>query len=172
MKRAVITGLLALLFFLLQSTLANYIEIAGISPNLLIILIVSVAFFSGKTAGMLTGFFCGLLVDLFFSDILGFYSMVYMLTGYVCGIFQKKVLEFDYKLPLLLIGAADLTTSMIVYWCLFLMRRRFNAGYYLVHITLPEIVYTVFIAVILYRILYAIHQRLILEERRRDGYFV
>ena len=80
MKRAVITGLLALLFFLLQSTLANYIEIAGISPNLLIILIVSVAFFSGKTAGMLTGFFCGLLVDLFFSDILGFYSMVYMLT--------------------------------------------------------------------------------------------
>ncbi len=50
MKRAVITGLLALLFFLLQSTLANYIEIAGISPNLLIILIVSVAFFFRKNS--------------------------------------------------------------------------------------------------------------------------
>ena len=64
--------------YLLQTTLFKAISIAGIVPNILIILTSAFGFMRGKNEGMLIGFISGLLVDIFFGSILGFYALVYM----------------------------------------------------------------------------------------------
>lgn len=65
MKRKITMAVLILVSILLQSTVCQMIAIASIKPNLLIILIVSFGLMRGRRAGMLTGFFCGLLTDIF-----------------------------------------------------------------------------------------------------------
>ena len=38
---------------------------------------------------MLTGFFCGLLTDLFFESIIGFNAILYLWVGYFSGYFTE-----------------------------------------------------------------------------------
>ena len=159
------------MFFILQSTVVYSLSLNGVSPNLIVILVVSMAFFRGKTTGLLTGFFCGLLNDFFFGDILGFYAMLYMCIGYLCGFASKEFYDFNLKLPLVLIAGADLIYSFVVYWCFFVMRSRMNLWFYMDRIILPELIYTTAAAIVVYRILFLINEKLTTDEKRRDGYF-
>lgn len=172
MKRGIVYSILIFTVFIIQSTAIHGISLGGIVPNLMLILVVSLGFFRGKTTGLLVGFFCGILNDLFLGDILGFYALVYMCLGYFCGFANKEFYEYDLKLPLVLIGTADITYSLIVYWFLFMMRSRMNFIFYLTKIILPELIYTVGIAIVFYSILFFVNEKLTMDEKRRDGYFV
>lgn len=57
----------------------------------------------------------------------------------------------DIKLPLMMITAADLCVNFVCYLIMFLMRARLDIGYYLLHIILPEAVYTIVVAFIFIR---------------------
>lgn len=143
-----------LLAFLLQTTLFQVSYFWLISPNLLLILTVSFAFMNGKKTGIVIGFVCGLLIDFFYGDILGFYALIYMLIGYVNGFFCRVFYEDEIKVSMFFVGASDLVLNCIVYIFLFLLRGRLGFLYYLYHIMLPELIFTVFITLIIYRPLY------------------
>ena len=92
MKSKIVLFFTIIACFLLQSTLIHTIAIGSITPNLLLILCVSMGLMRGRKSGMWTGFFCGVLTDLFFGSVLGFYAMVYMFAGFLSGytIFNKQ----------------------------------------------------------------------------------
>ena len=69
------------------------------------------------------------------------------------GLFHNIFYPDDVKLPLIMITVSDLVYSFVVYILTFLLRSRFDLGYYFLNIILPELVYTIFIAVIMYPIL-------------------
>ena len=56
--------------FLLQTTLFQTLSLASISPNLLIVVTSAFGFMRGRKEGMWTGFFCGLLLDIFFGSVI------------------------------------------------------------------------------------------------------
>lgn len=172
LRRLIVLLFCIFLIFILQCDWVQALSLGGVIPNVILILVVSVAFFRGCTVGLLTGFLCGLLQDLLFGDVLGFYAMVYMCAGYFSGLAHKEFYDYDLKLPLTLIAAADLFYSFIVYGFLFLIRGRLNFTYYLTRVILPEAVYTVLAAVAVYSVLYLINYGLLYLERRRDSYFV
>ena len=68
MRRKLILAVLILLAFVLQGTVFQTLSIASIVPNLLLILTVSFGFMRGKKEGMFVGFFCGLLIDIFYGS--------------------------------------------------------------------------------------------------------
>ena len=74
MKNKLILAALILLSFLLQCTVLQTFAIGSISANLLVILCVSMGLLRGKKTGMFTGFFCGILVDLFYGPVFGLYA--------------------------------------------------------------------------------------------------
>ena len=74
--RKIVVVLLILLFFVLQCSVFNSLAMGGIIPNLMIILTSSFGFMRGEKEGLLIGFSCGLLCDIFFGSFLGFYAMV------------------------------------------------------------------------------------------------
>ena len=78
---------LALLFYLLQCTLFKTLSLASISPNLLIILTFAFGFMGGKRNGMYVGFICGFLMDVFYGDVLGFNTLIFVYVGYVKEVF-------------------------------------------------------------------------------------
>ncbi len=148
MKR-LIEVMIILLFFLLQSTLFQHIAFAGIVPNLMIIVTSGCGYINGKTDGMLAGFLSGLLMDVFYGDIIGFNALLFLFIGYANGYANRYFFPDDVKLPLVFVSLSDIVYLMVTYIVRFLLRARFDIGYYFLNVMLPELVYTSVIALLL-----------------------
>lgn len=159
--------LLILITFILQSTVFQSLSIASIVPNLLLILTVSFGFMRGKKEGIFVGFFCGILIDIFYGNLLGFYALIYMYIGYLNGFLCKVYYDEDVKVPMILTAISDLAYGFAVYGLQFMLRGRLHVMNYVWHIMLPEMIYTVLITVIIYRPLYRLNHWL--TEREWEG---
>ena len=164
-KKIIIGVISVLLIFLLQSSVFSRINIGGIVPNLLIIITACWGFMQGSMAGLLVGFACGMLMDVFYGSFMGFYSLVYMYIGYLNGKFDNMFFPDDIKLPFALMTISDLVYGLSCYVFLFLLRGRFNFGYYFGHIIFPEIIMTTIMIIIVYPIMLGIYKRFLVEKR-------
>ena len=167
MLNIVVSALFVIICFLLQCTVFNNLSFGGIIPNLMIIVTASYGFMRGRKSGLLVGFFSGLLMDIFFSSILGFYALIYMYIGYLNGIFRKMFYPEDIKLPIALIVSSDFIYNMVIYILSFLLKGRFQFSYYFLNIIIPEMVYTIVVTCVLYPLLLLVESRL--EWREKEG---
>ena len=166
MYRKAVMLLLILISYLIQSTMIRILPIGGVAPNLLIILTSCFGFMRDKKDGMFVGFISGLVMDILFGDLIGFYALVYMVIGYLNGFFASIFYPEDIKLPVALITSSELVYCFIVYIFQFLIQGKLRFGYYFLHIILPEIVYTIFVTIIIYKIILNINEWLEDLERR------
>ena len=150
MKNIIFSAIIVLASFILQNTICRYISFGNIVPNLLLITVSSFGFIKGKKAGVLTGFFAGLLVDIFFSAILGFHALLYMYIGYFNGFFKRLFYKDELKLQILLVGCSDFVYGLVYYLLTFLLRGRFHFTYYLLNIIIPETVYTILLTIVFF----------------------
>ena len=148
MRRKIVLFIIIAICFLLQTTVFRALTFANIGPNLLIIVVSSFGLMRGKKEGLWVGFFCGLLIDIFFGFYLGGYALLYMYIGYINGLFK-------------------IVNNLMIYIVMFFMRSRFSFWYYFTSIILPEFVYTMVITIFLYFILLKINQKLEEHEKRR-----
>lgn len=169
-QRKVVTLLLILISAILQGTLFKALSIGSITPNLLLILTVSFGFMRGKKNGIWIGFFCGILKDMLSDGLLGFYALVYLCIGYAAGYCCKLFYDEELRVPIILMAAGDLVYGVLVYGMQYLMRGRIQFYYYFGRIIIPEMIYTVLMTVLLYRLLFNINKRLTeLEMKERDS---
>ncbi|MBO4904393.1 MAG: rod shape-determining protein MreD [Lachnospiraceae bacterium] len=166
MYRKITMLFLILIAYLLQSTMIRILPMGGVAPNFLIILTSCFGFMRGKKEGLFIGFVSGLIMDVLFGNIIGFYALVYMLIGYLNGFFASIFYPEDIKLPMVLITSSELAYCFMVYFFRFLIQGKIRFGYYFLHIILPEIVYTVFVTIIIYKIILNINEWLEDRERR------
>ena len=171
-KRFVITAVILIAAYLLQCTVFSSLELAGIKPNLLIIVTASFGFMRGSREGMLVGLFAGLLTDIQFGDMIGFYAMIYLFVGFINGLFERLYFDEDIKLPLFLIAGSDFIYGVVIYFLMFLLRSDFQFLYYLNRIIIPEAIYTIVITLAVYPLLLFINRRLEAEEKRSASKFV
>ena len=172
MKSKIALFFMILISFLLQCTLLHVISIGSITPNLILILCISMGLMRGRKSGLWTGFFCGFLVDMFYGSVFGFYALIYMYIGYLNGQFHHIFYPDDIKLPLISIFVSDLLYGILYYLTLFMLRGRFHFSYYLVHIIVPETVYTILITLLFYPFILWMNNRLEKSEQRSSRKFV
>ena len=153
--------------FLLQSTVFPNLAFGGIIPNLMIVVTASYGFMRGRKSGLLVGFFSGLIMDIFFGNVLGYYALIYMYIGYLNGIFKKMFFPEDIKLPIALIVGSDFLYNIIIYVLTFLLKGRFQFLYYFLNIIIPEMVYTIIVTCVLYPLLLLVEN--LLERREKEG---
>jgi rod shape-determining protein MreD len=113
----------------------------------------------GRRAGLWTGFFSGLLTDLFYGSVFGFYALVYMYVGYLCGYAHRNYYDNDIRVPVCMSLIADLGYNLCVWGLQFLLRGRLNLGTYLLRIILPEAFYTTALTFLIYRLIRIINYR-------------
>ena len=150
MKSRISLLILIIICFLIQSTLLGRLAIGQIRPNLLLILCVCMGLMRGRKSGLWTGFTAGLLIDLFYGTVFGFYALVYMYVGYFSGYAHMLYYDDDIKVPLGISAVADLLYNLAVYCLQFLLRGRLNLQVYLVRIILPEVFYTTILTLFVY----------------------
>ena len=168
MKSKLVLLLTIITCFLLQCTVLDVISIGSITPNLMLILCVSMGLMRGRKSGMWTGFFCGLLTDLFFGSVLGVYSLLYLYVGFISGYACRIYYDDNIKVPMILTAGCDLLYNLAFYGMQFLLRGRLGLETYLFRIILPETFYTTFLTMIVYRIFYYINYRLMSAKRKES----
>lgn len=98
----VIIFLVFILIYLLQANFFNWFTIAGVKPNLFVILIVFVGLFAGKYMGVSIGVVAGLLLDFFISKKIGISAIMFGIIGLLGGILDNNFSK-DSKLTIIII---------------------------------------------------------------------
>ena len=172
MKRKVITFFIILISFLLQSPLLVKLKFGAVSPNLMLVVTSSFGFMRGRKSGIAVGAISGLLVDIFWGQLLGFHTLLYTVIGYLNGSFERLFYDEDVKLPIVLISASEFLYGICIYVFVYMLQGDFAFGTYLFSIIIPELVYTILVTLILYQVILHINRKLESEEQRSASKFV
>ena len=165
--------LMILVCFILQTTVFQRLAIGSIVPNLLLIATVSFGFMQGKITGIWAGFLCGILKDIFYGNLLGFYALIYLCIGYGAGCCTKIFYDEEIRVPMFLVAVGDILYGLAVYGFQFLLRGRTDIHFYIRRIIIPEAIYTVLITVVLYKLLFILNKKLTeLEMKERDSFWL
>lgn len=172
MKRALFYAGLILAAFMLQNNLFAASPLINTVPNLLLILTFCFGFIRGKVDGMLLGFFCGLLLDLFFGTRIGFYALIYMLIGYGNGLLGQAFYTEFVNMPVILCILSEIIFSLYVYVFSFLLKGQTDILFYIRKVVLPEMAYTVLMTMIVYKFLLWLNMKIAKLEKRSARKFV
>lgn len=173
MKRIIISCLTVFLLFLLQSSIFHYFSFGNTVPNLLLIAVVSYGLMRGEYSGIIAGFFCGLLMDIFFMNYLGFHSFIYMYIGYFNGKINKYYIKEDFKIPVISMLVSDILVNLSVYIFRFVFRGKFSFANYFTNVFIGDLVYTLLISIVIYPLLLLLENKIInvsfkKEEKNSD----
>ena len=116
----------------------------------------------GENIGIITGVFCGFLCDMYFNGEFGLYILIYSVIGFANGVLNQSFFEDSITLPMLLSLANGFIYNFYIYITHFLVRKKFNLPYYMINVMLPNILFTLIITVLMYKLLYKlnlIHRR-------------
>lgn len=165
--RAVVTCILSVFLFCIESTILNKFSIRGITPNLLLAFVVSVSLLRGSKKGALIGGLIGALQDLLFYPYFGFQTLFYIYLGLTVGYFNKDFYKDNYVLPIILISITDFIYGIVMYIFLFLFHGSLNVGTYMGNIIIPEVIYTVIVGLFVYRIMLFVNDYFDRKEKHR-----
>lgn len=163
--RIPVTLLIILVNFILQTTLFRLLTIQGIFPNTALIIVTSYALLRGSKEGGIAGCFTGLLMDIFFSHMIGFYTLLYLVIALLFGRVQKNYYRENYLLPVIFCTASTMLYQTTIYVTGFLFPGDSNLLLYLLQLLLPEIVYTAIATIPIYRLLFAVNEWLEVKEK-------
>lgn len=156
MKKAIIHISITMLFviiYLIQTTLFTNLTIAGVMPNILIILMLYIGLYMGRSIGAIYGIIFGIFIDLWIGKNLGITSVALAGIGILGGIFDKNFSK-DSRITVLLMGAI----CTIIYEVAIILIQNILIGLNLeviefIKILAIEVIYNVILISILYPIM-------------------
>ena len=138
------------IIYLLQSIFFSEFTIAGIMPNIFIILMLYIGLYMGRANGIIYGIIFGIFIDLWIGKTLGLTSIALATIGVISGILDKTFSK-DSRLIVILMG----TLCTIIYEILLYFMQYMLFGINLeillfIKTLLIEVIYNIIIIIILY----------------------
>ncbi len=124
MRQTLVDIALTLLFILLQTTVARYLAVAGLTPDLALIWIVYLSLRRGQITGTIAGFLTGLALDLLSGNdgMLGLAALSKTAGGFTAGYFfnANKTLQTlgSYRFILIILSVS--LVHNLIYFVIFL----------------------------------------------------
>lgn len=92
---------------MLHTAVLPQLRIAGVSPDLLLLIGIAAGMVAGPDRGALVGFAAGLLADCFLQTPFGLSALTYSLVAYAVGVLQTRILHAAPWIPVVTaIGAS------------------------------------------------------------------
>lgn len=135
---------------LLQVAIAPHLSIGGVTPNFLLMVVITVALVEGPGPGASAGFAAGLVFDLLGTGPVGPMVLVMTLVGFASGLIHSQMFAEGWLLPLTVLGIASLGAEMAYGLVLAMLGETggFVAGF--VNKMLPGAVYNTVLALLVY----------------------
>ncbi len=153
MKKILIHVILILTFifiYLLQTIFFSNFTIAGIMPNLFVILMLYIGLYMGTRIGIIYGIIFGIFIDIWIGKTLGLTSIALAIIGILGGLFDKTFSK-DSRITVLLMGVV----STIVYEVILCFMQYIVIGVNIdvlqfIQVLSIEVIYNILLIIILY----------------------
>ena len=172
MLNIVVYSVELLICFLLQQTVFSTVfSIGNIVPDLIVILVIAIAYQKGKVYGMFFGIAGGLMLDLQLTNgsLIGVYALAYLFIAYLAGFMEPYYIKSDTLLPLAMIAVGELFFSFYGYVVNRLISGDLQLLYYIRRIMLPRICYTVIIGIVLYKLFDYIYDSILAPKTEEES---
>lgn len=138
--------------YLLQANLFTWFKIAGVQPNLFIILLLFCGLFTGKISGLICGVILGILLDLFIQTNVIIEPVMLGTLGFVSGILAKNFSKENKFNIIIMVALCTLIYEIGVYILkIFIFNVNFEILKF-IKIILLEILYNTMLTIIIYPI--------------------
>ena len=142
--------LIFIIIYLLQANFFAWFNLAGVKPNLFIILVLTIGLFAGKTLGITFGILFGFILDLLMGKSVGVSTTMLGITGFVGGHLGKNFSK-DSRITMITIIAV--TTFFFEIGTIILnifINQTVLTFWYLIKTVLIETIYNSIITIIIY----------------------
>jgi len=99
MKKVIVLVLISMIFFILDNGFMPFIAIMGIFPGILLVFCILYSVQNGKWEGMWLGVCCGLLQDIYFTNIFGLNAVTNMVICLIAGEIGTKIFKEKKIVP-------------------------------------------------------------------------
>ena len=140
----------ALIIYFLQENFFNWFTIAGISPNLFVILIVFIGLFGNRFMGVSYGILLGFFLDYLFRSKVGISAIALGLVGVFAKIFDKNFSKDSRITVMLMMSALTIFYEVFSYVASYIIFSTNLEFLYFIKILIVEVIYNVILTVILY----------------------
>lgn len=113
--RWVALALLLVVSLVLETTLFHWLSVFGVQPDLVLILVVFFALFSGSSGGAFFGFLGGLAQDALVGQYLGLNALTKLVIGYSVAQIERKVYKDYPLLPVIIVFMVSVAGQIIVF---------------------------------------------------------
>lgn len=154
-KTLVIIGILItfFLFYFLQTNFFSWFTIAGIKPNLFVILVLFIGLFAGKILGVISGTIFGILLDLFIGKNVGPTGIMLGLIGFLGGYLDKNFSK-DSKITIILMVIGTTAIYELGKYLLNVIAFKWDIEIWaFIRILAVELIYQFLLTIILYPIM-------------------
>ncbi len=156
--RAFVMCVSVALSFLIDTIIFTRIDLFGIRPDTLLILVVLFAILGGASRGVIAGVIGGLAVDVMLGVYVGLTPLLYLIVGVLAGLFYKRYYANNILLPAFVAGAGVILKEALTGLFLMLMGSRFNFALMMVRYVVPSALMSAGVSIplfLLYRYLFA-----------------
>ena len=138
--------------YILQSNLFTWFNIAGVQPNLFVILILFCGLFTGKISGLICGVISGIFLDLFIQTSVIIEPIMLGTLGYASGILAKNFSKENRFNIMVMVALTTLCYEIGVYTLKIIINSVSIEILPAIKIICIEVIYNVIITIIIYPI--------------------
>ncbi|HHW56918.1 MAG TPA: rod shape-determining protein MreD [Clostridia bacterium] len=149
--RKIYKYLLIILLIVLQSTLFKFIDIFGVKPDAVFILVMSFSLLNGAWEAIYLSLFAGLIQDILFNNALGVTTFSLLIVSYITGLLSKSIFRESSFVAFVFIFLGTLLYNLIAMFSMVLMKYQFNFVKDFMDIAMIQAVYNSMIVVFVYK---------------------
>lgn len=110
-----VAALIFVVAFILQGTLLNVFSLFGVTPNLILCLLIVFTFFYENENAIYLALIVGIISDICFSNLVGISSLGYFITGFVI-VKVRYMLNKENIISTIILGISGTILFNLLYW--------------------------------------------------------
>lgn len=153
MKRTIINIsliLTAIFIYILQANFFSWFHIAGVMPNVFVILVLFIGLFGNRAMGTIYGLVIGLLLDLVIGTRVGINSVGLGLIGFLAAIFDKNFSKDSRMTIMVMVVVATVIFEVLSYLLNYIFLSTNLEIINFIKILAIEVIYNLIITIIIY----------------------
>ncbi|ADH60611.1 rod shape-determining protein MreD [Thermoanaerobacter mathranii subsp. mathranii str. A3] len=151
--RKIYKYLLLALLIVLQSTLFRFIDIFGVKPDAVFMVVLSFSLLNGPWEAVYLSLFAGIIQDILFNNALGVTTFSLLIVSYLTGLLSKSVFKESSFVAFVFVFLGTLLYNLITMFSMVLMKYQFNFLLDFVNIAMIQALYNSIITVFVYKYL-------------------
>ena len=139
--------------YLLQANFFTWFKIAGVMPNLFVVLMLYIGLFKGRSSAITYGVILGILIDIFISRRLGITSIMLALIGFIANLFDKNFSKDNRITVMAMVSISTIIYEIGAYFLSYMLLDINVEILAFIKILLVETIYNVILTIIIYPIM-------------------